>query len=412
MKYRARVQLQYLEALAKELKVEDVYQRKKDFRRIRESFDNYDFQEIKSYEEKTRHDVKAVEMWLRNKLKTCLEPKHLELVHFGLTSQDINNTALPLMIKDAVSEVITIELKENLLTNLESCGERWSAIPMLARTHGQPATPTQLGKEISVFTERLRRQLATLESFTLTGKLGGATGNMNAHYVAYPDTDWHEFAERFLKSLGLRRVFPSTQIDNYDNIAELCQLMIRINTILIDFCRDIWQYISMGYFKLSRDFEQVGSSTMPHKVNPIDFENAEGNLMYANAILEFLARKLPVSRLQRDLTDSTVLRNIGVPFAHSLVAYQNIRRGVDKIAVNGSRIKEDLDNHWVVVTEAIQTLLRREGVPDAYNTVRRFTQNHHVIGRQEVQEFIETLPVDESVKEEMKRVTPHTYVGV
>jgi adenylosuccinate lyase len=412
MKYRAKVEISYLFKLAEKLERKEVGSdtNRRFIIRLVKNFDQSDYNAIKAFEAKCNHDVKAVEIWIRNQLKNVLRPKNLELIHFGLTSQDINNTAVPLLIKESFIDVIYPEIRK-LIEKLEFCANRWAAIPMLARTHGQPASPTQLGKEITVFTERLRR---SFPKFTqLNAKMGGATGNLNAHFVAYPQIDWHSFFNNFVESLGLKRTFPTTQIEPYDNLAEICHSFQRLNTILIDFCRDIWHYISINYFKLSREQHQVGSSTMPHKVNPIDFENAEGNLGIANALFAHMAAKLPISRLQRDLTDSTVLRNIGVPFAHSLLAYQNIAKGVSKLSVNGHQIKQDLDNNWVVLTEAIQTVLRREGVPNGYDLTKQFVFNcAEPISRKEILRFIESLPIKTIVKEELKKLSPSTYVGV
>jgi len=370
-----------------------------------------DAEKVKATERRTNHDVKAVEYFVKDAFKAKGLDKYLEFVHFGLTSQDINNTAIPLSLKDAF-EVVYLPVFNTILTDLEVYSQKWATIPMLARTHGQPASPTLLGKEIGVFISRLEKQLAQLEAVELSAKFGGATGNMNAHYVAYPDIDWHNFAANFVENdLALNRSYPSTQIDHYDNLAAFFHAMLRINTILIDFCRDIWTYISMEYFKQKTIAGEIGSSAMPHKVNPIDFENAEGNLGIANAILEHLARKLPISRLQRDLTDSTVLRNVGVPFAHTLIAFKSIQKGLGKLLLNEQQLYADLDNNWMVIAEAIQNILRREGFDKPYEALKELTRGKANIGEQEIKTFVENLKVADGVKKELLALSPHTYTG-
>lgn len=368
-------------------------------------------QEIKSIEKRTNHDVKAVEYWIKNKLiEKGLSP-YKEFVHFGLTSQDINNTAIPISIKDAMAEAIYPSILE-LLEQINSLADRSGHIAMLARTHGQPATPTTMAKEIKVFSTRIKDQLPLLYAIPIRAKFGGATGNFNAHTVAYPQVDWHTAGDQFVEEyLGLKRSYPTTQIESYDMLAALAQGFSRINTILIDFCRDIWQYISMEYFQQKIVAGEVGSSTMPHKVNPIDFENAEGNLGMANALFQHLAQKLPISRLQRDLTDSTVLRNIGVPFAHMLIAYEAIMKGVNKLVLNKAKIDEDLDQNWVVLTEAIQTVMRREGIDSAYEQLKELSRGRDRISKEELHQFIDTLDLSQSIRDEMKKWTPHNYIG-
>lgn len=368
-------------------------------------------QEIKSIEKRTNHDVKAVEYWIKNKLiEKGLSP-YKEFVHFGLTSQDINNTAIPISIKDAMAEAIYPSILE-LLEQINSLADRSGHIAMLARTHGQPATPTTMAKEIKVFSTRIKDQLPLLYAIPIRAKFGGATGNFNAHTVAYPQVDWHTAGDQFVEEyLGLKRSYPTTQIESYDMLAALAQGFSRINTILIDFCRDIWQYISMEYFQQKIVAGEVGSSTMPHKVNPIDFENAEGNLGMANALFQHLAQKLPISRLQRDLTDSTVLRNIGVPFAHMQIAYEAIMKGVNKLVLNKAKIDEDLDQNWVVLTEAIQTVMRREGIDSAYEQLKELSRGRDRISKEELHQFIDTLDLSQSIRDEMKKWTPHNYIG-
>ena len=378
---------------------------------IAENFNDMDAARIKEIELTTNHDVKAVEYFLREQFDKINLGAYKEFIHFGLTSQDINNTALPMMMMHCMKYHYTT-LLNNLLALLQSNALAWKNIPMLAYTHGQPASPTLLGKEIYVFYERLRVQLLQLENIQYSAKFGGATGNFNAHMVAYPHIAWHAFADNFVASFGLSRSKHTTQIEHYDNIAAWCDNLKRINTILIDCCRDIWAYISMNYFVLEVKAGEVGSSAMPHKVNPIDFENAEGNLAYANALYEFFAAKLPISRLQRDLTDSTVLRNIGVPVAHSFIAIKSIVRGLNKLTVNEKTLAYDLDNNWAVVAEAIQTILRRENYPNPYQKLKELTRGNLRIDEASIKDFISTLDVSDTVRKELQAVTPHNYTGV
>lgn len=367
---------------------------------------------VKAIEKTTNHDVKAVEYFVKEHIDAAGLSAIREFVHFGLTSQDINNTAFPSMLRDATVKVYLPLLRE-VVEMLHSNATAWANIPMLARTHGQPASPTCLGKEIFVFVERLEAQIALLRKVPFSAKFGGATGNFNAHHVAYPSIDWVSFANRFLNDkLGLEREQTTTQIDHYDNLAAIFDNMRRINTILIDFCRDIWTYISMGYFGQVVVQGEVGSSAMPHKVNPIDFENAEGNLGVANALFSHLANKLPISRLQRDLTDSTVIRNIGVPLAHSIIAFQSIQKGLNRVAVNDDEINRDLTDHWVVVSEAIQTILRREGYPHAYEALKTLTRTTTPPRRAEITSFIDSLDVPQAIKNELRAVTPQNYIGI
>lgn len=381
-------------------------------RDIYESMTENDAREIKEIEKTTNHDVKAVEYFLKKRFDLLGLSSFKEFIHFGLTSQDINNTATPLMLKEALLDVIFPALEE-LIDKLDSQAREWKDIPMLAKTHGQPASPTRLGKEIEVFVSRLQTQLSAMKQLPISAKFGGATGNFNAHHVAYPDYDWVEFGNRFVsQSLGLEREQWTTQISNYDNLAAVFDAMRRINTIVIDLDRDIWMYISMGYFKQKIKAGEVGSSAMPHKVNPIDFENSEGNMGIANAILSFLSGKLPVSRLQRDLTDSTVLRNAGVPLAHALIAIQSTLKGLGKLLLNDEAIRRDLDDTWAVVAEGIQTILRREGYPNPYETLKALTRTNDGITRESIQQFIDTLDVSETIKDELRRISPFNYTGV
>ena len=370
-----------------------------------------DASRVKEIEKTTNHDVKAVEYYLKEKFDGLGLSAWKEFIHFGLTSQDINNTAQPLMLKDALENEYIPALKE-IVSILAADAEEWKDIPMLAKTHGQPATPTRLGKEIQVFVARLEEQLRQMEGLSYPAKFGGATGNMNAHKVAYPDIDWKAFAFNFVSSLGLQRSFPTTQIDHYDNLAAIFDCLRRQNTIMIDLCRDIWTYISMEYFHQRVVKGEVGSSAMPHKVNPIDFENAEGNLGMANAVLTFLSMKLPISRLQRDLTDSTVQRNIGVPVAHGMIALASLKKGLGKLILNKEAIDADLHRNWAVVAEALQTILRREGYPNPYETLKALTRTGAAIDEKTIADFIDTLDVSESVKEEMRAVSPWTYTGI
>ncbi len=381
-------------------------------RLVYQNFSEADAQRIKDIEKVTNHDVKAVEYFLKEKFDTLNLADFKEFIHFGLTSQDINNTSIPLSVKEALVKVYLPEM-DALLQELHHNVDEWRDVSMLAKTHGQPASPTRLGKEVMVFVYRLEQQLMQLKNVPVSAKFGGATGNFNAHKVTYPAIDWKNFGNSFLsEKLGLEREQWTTQISNYDNLAAQFDAMKRINTILIDFCRDIWTYVSMEYFKQRIKAGEVGSSAMPHKVNPIDFENAEGNLGMANAIFEYLSSKLPVSRLQRDLTDSTVLRNVGVPFAHTLIATQSIRKGLSKLLLNETAIYRDLDNTWAVVAEGIQTILRREGYPQPYEALKALTRTNEGITERSIHEFIDTLAIDDTVKQELKRITPRNYTGV
>ncbi|MCA0428884.1 MAG: adenylosuccinate lyase [Bacteroidetes bacterium] len=379
---------------------------------VYENFSIEDALKIKETEKTTNHDVKAVEYFVKEKLSHLGLEKYLEFVHFGLTSQDINNTSIPLSLKDATNTEI-IPILNQLINTLIDNATNWKNTSMLAKTHGQPASPTNLGKEIYVFVERLQLQLNQLKNVPYSAKFGGATGNFNAHNVAYPTINWIEFGNNFVnQTLGLTRSQFTTQIEHYDNIAAYCDALKRINIILIDLCRDIWTYVSMEYFKQKLKAGEVGSSAMPHKVNPIDFENAEGNLGIANAILEHLSAKLPISRLQRDLTDSTVLRNLGVPIAHALISYQSILKGLNKLILNDNALKEDLDNNWAVVAEAIQTILRREGYPKPYEALKDLTRTNTTINEQSIKEFVLNLNVSDLVKQELLKITPHNYTGI
>ena len=415
IRYRVLVEVEYFIALSeiplKQLShvPADVYPK---LRAIYQNFTEEDARKIKDIEKVTNHDVKAVEYFIKEKFDLLNLQEYKEFIHFGLTSQDINNTAVPMSIKASMAEVYYPEL-ESLIKELARLSDEWRDVSMLAKTHGQPASPTRLGKEIMVFVNRLQQQLHLLKQTPDSAKFGGATGNFNAHMVAYPSIDWRAFGNKFVsEKLGLEREQWTTQISNYDNMAAQFDGMKRINTILIDFCRDVWTYVSMDYFKQKIKAGEVGSSAMPHKVNPIDFENAEGNLGIANALFEYLATKLPVSRLQRDLTDSTVLRNVGVPFAHTLIATQSILKGLNKLLLNEMAIYRDLDNTWAVVAEGIQTILRRESYPQPYEALKALTRTNEVINERSIREFIDTLNVDDSVKEELKRITPRTYTGV
>ena len=381
-------------------------------REIYSKFSIEDAEKIKDIEKITNHDVKAVEYFLKEKFDEIGLGAFKEFIHFGLTSQDINNTSIPLSIKKAMEEVYYPEL-DRLIMKLSRMADEWRDVSMLAKTHGQPASPTRLGKEIMVFVSRLNQQLALLRMVPQSAKFGGATGNFNAHHVAYPTIDWRLFANKFtIERLDLEREQWTTQISNYDNLAALFDALARINTILTDFCRDIWSYVSMEYFKQKIKAGEVGSSAMPHKVNPIDFENAEGNLGMANAVFTFLAQKLPVSRLQRDLTDSTVLRNVGVPFSHTLIATQSILKGLDKLLLNETALYRDLDNTWAVVAEGIQTILRREEYPSPYEALKALTRTNEAINEKSIREFIDQLDVSDAVKDELRRITPRNYTGL
>lgn len=413
IKYRIFVEIQYLMKLSEQISFKGSQKLDENKEAILELFTTFDVNEalkIKEIESITNHDIKAVEYYLKEKFDTMDLSDISEWIHFGLTSQDINNTAIPLSIKDFLTDVFYPQIY-SLVNELKSMEEAWGNIPLLARTHGQPASPTTLGKEIGVFVSRLNVQIAHLSTVPINGKFGGATGNFNAHYVAFPSTDWHHFANEFLASLGLDRSKPTTQIEHYDNLAALFHNLQRINTILIDFSRDIWTYISMDYFKQATIQGEIGSSAMPHKVNPIDFENAEGNLGVANALFHHLAEKLPISRLQRDLTDSTVLRNTGVPFAHTLIAIKSLKKGLSKLRVQEDKISSDLSKNWMVVAEAIQTILRREGFPKPYEALKDLTRGVSNVTESEIHRFIGTLQIREEVKMELLKITPFNYTG-
>ncbi len=416
IKYRVHVEIEYFISLCSlplpQLKAIDKDTIDK-LRTIYRDFTEEDAAKVKEIEKVTNHDVKAVEYFIKDKIKEIGENiyKYKEFIHFGLTSQDINNTSVPLSIKEALVNVYYPAIEE-LISQLKDYAEEWENIPMLAKTHGQPASPTRLGKEIEVFVYRLTEQLNILKNCKITAKFGGATGNFNAHTVAYPNIDWKKFADNFInKSLGLEREQWTTQISNYDNICAIFDALRRINTIILDLDRDFWLYISMNYFKQKIKAGEVGSSAMPHKVNPIDFENSEGNIGIANAILQFLARKLPVSRLQRDLTDSTVLRNIGVPFAHSLIAIKSTLKGLRKLILNEDKINKDLEDTWTVVAEAIQTILRREGYPNPYEALKNLTRTNSKITEKEIHNFIKGLNVTDKIKKELLSITPYNYIG-
>jgi adenylosuccinate lyase len=415
IRYRIKSEVEYFIALC-EIPLQQLSgfdpDRYFDLRALYSDFSQSDALRIKEIETVTNHDVKAVEYYLKEKFELLGLGHFSEFIHFGLTSQDVNNTAIPLSLKE-FSEDIFLPLLYDVRNIIEEMAEMWDDIPMLARTHGQPASPTRLGKELRVFSERLNVQIIQLIAVPWSAKFGGATGNFNAHFVSYPDTDWNEFGNYFVNDiLGLNRSCPTTQIDHYDNLAALFDALRRINMIVTDMCRDIWLYISMDYFKQKIREGEVGSSAMPHKVNPIDFENAEGNLGMANALFGFLSEKLPVSRLQRDLTDSTVLRNIGVPLAHTVIAYRSFIRGMGKLIVNRDRIESDLENNWAVVAEAIQTILRREGYPKPYEALKELTRGNEKISKESIAEFIRTLDIDESIKEELAAITPFNYTGI
>jgi len=414
IKYRVRVEIEYFIALCRlplpQLVDIDPGQLKA-LQAIYQDFSLQDAHEVKTIEATTNHDVKAVEYFIKEKFDQLGLGAYKEFIHFGLTSQDINNTAMPLALKEAWQAVVAPAL-ETVIENLTAKAREWKQIPMLARTHGQPASPTRLGKEIHVFVDRLLQQMSLLKTIPFGAKFGGAVGNFNAHHVAYPQIDWIAFGNQFVnQTLGLHRSRTTTQIEHYDHLAAFCDNVRRINTILLDLCRDLWTYISMEYFKQKIKADEVGSSAMPHKVNPIDFENAEGNLGVANAVLEHLAAKLPISRLQRDLTDSTVTRNLGVPLAHTLIALKSLMRGLDKLLLNEAALKRDLDANWSVVAEALQTILRREGYPKPYEALKALTRTHGAIDARAIAEFIESLDISAEVKSELMAVTPHNYTG-
>ena len=415
IKYRIKVEIEYFISLCEFDLPQLMNFNKRNFSKLRLIYSDFnlkDAHDVKLIEKKTNHDVKAVEYFIKQKFNDLNIGEYSEFIHFGLTSQDINNTAIPLILKDVLQEVYFDKI-DNILKSLDDKIKKWNNIPMLSRTHGQAASPTKLGKEINVFKVRIREQLSLLKKIPISAKFGGATGNFNAHIVAYEKYNWLEFSKKFIeKKLHLKHSFPTTQIDHYDYLGAIFDNLKRINTILIDFNRDIWQYISMDYFTQRVNKNEVGSSAMPHKVNPIDFENSEGNLSFANSIFEFLSRKLPISRLQRDLTDSTVLRNIGVPFAHTMIALNSIKKGLNKIEVNKKTIDEDLENNWAVVAEAIQTILRRENYPQPYEALKNLTRTGKKIDQESIEEFIEKLDVKKSIKIELKKINPSNYTGI
>ncbi len=414
MRYRVRVEVEYFIALTYALpELAGVLKTSEDqLRSMYRQFVEADALAIKEIEMTTKHDVKAVEYFLKRKLEEIGLGPYKEFIHFGLTSQDINNTAIPLSLKEFLETEYLPEIQK-LVSELTTLSLEWKDVPMLGRTHGQPASPTRVGKEIYVFIERINRQIDLLKTIPHSAKFGGATGNLNAHHAAYPEINWGHFANAFVSNqLGLVRSEPTTQIEHYDNLAAMCDTLKRINTILIDFCRDLWQYISMDYFLQKIHKDEVGSSAMPHKVNPIDFENAEGNLGLANALFEHLSAKLPISRLQRDLTDSTVLRNIGVPLAHTWLALSSVKRGLSKLELNRNAIDQDLEKNWVVVAEAIQTILRKEGYPNPYEALKTLTRNNTRPGRKEFEAFINDLKINEAVKKRLREITPFTYTGI
>lgn len=413
IRYRIRVEIEYFIALC-EIPLPQLADIDKGkfgaMRSIWQDFTPEQAVEVKEIEKITNHDVKAVEYFIKRRFHEMGLDKWSEFVHFGLTSQDINNTSQPLMLKEALADVYMPALKE-ILGMIAGMADEWKDVPMLAKTHGQPASPTRLGKEFRVYQVRMEEQLRQFAQLTYPAKFGGATGNMNAHKVAFPQIDWIEFGNRFVDSLGLKRSFPTTQIEHYDNLAAIFDCLRRINTILIDLCRDIWTYISMEYFRQKVNKNEVGSSAMPHKVNPIDFENAEGNFGLADALFTFLSMKLPISRLQRDLTDSTVLRNVGVPLAHGLIAFASLKKGLGKLILNESALQADLHRNWAVVAEAIQTILRREGYPNPYETLKALTRTGGTIDEDTIEKFIAGLDVSDSVKEELESITPWNYTG-
>jgi adenylosuccinate lyase len=415
IRYRLKVEVEYFIALC-ELPLPQLLSidssKFEDLRKLYQNFTETEATEIKEKESITNHDVKALEYFLKERMEALALSDSKEFIHFALTSQDINNTAIPLAIRDSLN-AIYYPLLDSLLRILRDAADEWSDVPMLARTHGQPASPTNAGKEILVFAERIEAQQSQLKAVPHSAKFGGATGNFNAHKIAYPEINWEKFADQFVnEKLGLKRSRHTTQIEHYDNFAAQCDALRRINVILIDMCRDIWTYISMEYFTQRIKEGEIGSSAMPHKVNPIDFENAEGNLGLANAVFNHLAQKLPISRLQRDLTDSTVLRNVGVPMAHTIIAFRSIINGCKKLIINIDVIKSDLENNWAVVAEAIQTILRREGFPSPYEALKSLTRKNEKINRDSIHAFIDQLEVNNGVKDELKKITPHNYTGI
>lgn len=415
IKYRVRIEIEYFIELC-ELPLPQLSDFPKnlygELRNIYHNFSEENALEIKEIEKTTNHDVKAVEYFIKKRFENFGIEKYSEFIHFGLTSQDINNTSIPLSLKEAHDTIFFPQLMA-VVEQIQELAEAWKAIPMLAKTHGQPASPTRLGKEMRVFVERLINQIGLLAAIPYSAKFGGATGNFNAHFVAYPETNWVDFGNKFVNNtLGLSRSQTTTQIEHYDNLGAYCDNLKRINTILLDFSRDVWQYVSMNYFKQKIKAGEIGSSAMPHKVNPIDFENAEGNLGIANALFEHFSAKLPISRLQRDLTDSTVLRNLGVPLAHTLIALKSLTKGIGKLELNQTAIDADLEENWAVVAEAIQTVLRREGFPKPYEALKDLTRKNDKITERAIKEFIETLDISEKTKYELKQITPFTFTGV
>ncbi len=414
IRYRVRIEIEYFIALCKLPLPQLADVDAAIFPMLRGLYDQFsetDAERVKTIEATTNHDVKAVEYFIKEKLKGLSVEPSLEFIHFGLTSQDVNNTAIPLLLQEALAEQIEPAYRQ-VYVRLQELATQWADVPMLARTHGQPASPTRLGKELMVFVERLEKQLAMLGTIPMAAKFGGATGNFNAHHVAYPDIDWVDFGNEFVSDLGLERSQFTTQIEHYDMLAALFDTYKRLNTILIDLDRDIWTYVSTNYFKQRIKEGEVGSSAMPHKVNPIDFENSEGNLGIANAIFEHLSAKLPISRLQRDLTDSTVLRNIGVPFAHSIIALKSTLKGLNKLELNQAALNADLEANWAVVAEGIQTILRREGYPQPYEALKALTRKNEAITAQTISDFIDSLAISDAVKSELRKITPFTYTGV
>ena len=413
IKYRLKVEVEYFIKLTltgiDRLKNWNV-KNNSSLRDIYKNFDNNDCDQVKNIEKITNHDVKAVEYFLKEKFKSLGYEEYSEFIHFGLTSQDINNTAIPLSFKEYI--INYYKLLDDFLSKLKNKAEEYKEITMLAKTHGQPASPTRLGKEFEVFIVRIEEQLENLKQIPFSAKFGGATGNFNAHHLAYPETDWKEFAQSFVSDMGLKLSFPTTQIEHYDNLAAIFDNLKRINSILIDFNQDMWLYISMDYFKQKIKKGEIGSSAMPHKVNPIDFENSEGNLGLANSLFNHLSSKLPVSRLQRDLTDSTVLRNIGVPIAHTVIGLNSSIKGLDKIFVNKEKIDEDLENNWIVISEGIQTILRREGYSKPYEALKDLTRNNKKIDKSTFTKFIDSLNVSQEIKNELKEITPYNYTGI
>ena len=413
IKYRLKVEIEYFIKLTltgiDQLKNWNV-KNNSTLRDIYKKFDNNDCDQVKTIEKITNHDVKAVEYFLKEKFKSLGYEEYSEFIHFGLTSQDINNTAIPLSFKEYI--VNYYKLLDDFLSKLKNKAEEYKEITMLAKTHGQPASPTRLGKEFEVFIVRIEEQLENLKQIPFSAKFGGATGNFNAHHLAYPETDWKEFAQSFVSDMGLKLSFPTTQIEHYDNLAAIFDNLKRINSILIDFNQDMWLYISMDYFKQKIKKGEIGSSAMPHKVNPIDFENSEGNLGLANSLFNHLSSKLPISRLQRDLTDSTVLRNIGVPIAHTVIGLNSSIKGLDKIFVNKEKIDEDLENNWIVISEGIQTILRREGYSKPYEALKDLTRNNKKIDKSTLTKFIDSLNVSQEIKNELKEITPYNYTGI